>query len=175
MALSSWSAGYGALSTILEVRRGGDPLDAVLVLDGIHCGWLEQDPHHLNDRQLASFAGAARSAASREILFSITHTEIEPPGYASAAATAEYLLGTAREVGAPVRSAPTLAAPEHLALRAAQGAVSKRLEKHLEPTADRSAGALHVRGFRGNTPEHHMSHLLQMGATVLPELARRWR
>jgi hypothetical protein len=174
VALSSWSAGYGALSTILEVRRGAEPLDALLVLDGIHCGFREEDPGHLNDRQLASFAAAARSAAGRQILFSITHTEIEPPGYASAAATAEYLLGTAREVGAPVMEAPALRAPEHLALRAAEGAVSKRLEKRLEPTADRSAGALRVRGFRGNTPEHHMSHLLQMGATVLPELARRW-
>jgi len=32
-----------------------------------------------------------------------------------------------------------------------------------------------VRGYRGNTPEHHMAHLLQMGATVMPELAERWR
>ncbi len=31
-----------------------------------------------------------------------------------------------------------------------------------------------VRGYRGETPEHHMAHLLQMGATVLPELASRW-
>jgi hypothetical protein len=30
-----------------------------------------------------------------------------------------------------------------------------------------------VRGFEG-TAEHHMAHLFQMGATVLPELAHRW-
>jgi hypothetical protein len=41
------------------------------------------------------------------------------------------------------------------------------------PTGEARVGGLHVRGFRGNTPEHHMAHLLQMGATVLPELSAR--
>jgi hypothetical protein len=36
-------------------------------------------------------------------------------------------------------------------------------------------GGLHVRGYGGETPEHHMSHLLQMAATVLPELSERWK
>ncbi len=43
------------------------------------------------------------------------------------------------------------------------------------PTTEASVGELHVRGFRGNTPEHHMAHLLQMASTVLPELVERWR
>ena len=52
---------------------------------------------------------------------------------------------------------------------------SKKLEKRLEPTTEGRVGDLHIRGYKGNTPEHHMAHLFQMGATVLPELERRWR
>jgi len=35
-------------------------------------------------------------------------------------------------------------------------------------------GSFRIRGYRGNTRGHHMAHLFQMGATVLPELAQRW-
>jgi hypothetical protein len=65
-------------------------------------------------------------------------------------------------------------APAHLALESAKNAVSKKLEKWMEPLTEAATGSFHVRGYRGNTPEHHMAHLLQMGATVMPELAARW-
>jgi hypothetical protein len=170
VALSSWSAGYGAISMILDLRRGTDPLDAVLVTDGIHCGWVDDKHTTLNGRQLAPFVHAARSAAAGQILFSITHSEIDPISYASARSTAGFLLET---VGVKPGVPDVLSLP-HLALRAAEGAVAKKLEKHMEPIEEARAGSLHVRGFRGNTAEHHMAHLLQMGATVMPELAARW-
>jgi hypothetical protein len=56
-----------------------------------------------------------------------------------------------------------------------KGAVSKRLEKRMEPTSEARKGSLHVVGYRGDTKEHHMAHLFQMGATLLPELVARWR
>jgi hypothetical protein len=173
VALGSWSAGYGAISTVLNVRRGTDPLDAIMVLDGIHCGFLEEDPSALNPLQLGPFVRAAKLAAEGQILFSITHSEIEPPTYASAAQTAGYLLGS---VGwkPPARPEPVVQ-PPHVVLRSAEGAVAKKLEKRMEPFSDARAGALHVRAYRGNTPEHHMAHLLQMAATVVPELAERWK
>ncbi len=171
VALSSWSGGYGALSRIIEHGEDLSSLDAVLVLDGIHCGYLPEDPKALNVRIISPFAVAAKEAADGQFLFSITHSDIEPEGYAGTAATSSYLLDLVHgRRGAP-RSEP----PEHLALRAGKGAVSKRLEKRMEPTSEASVGMFHVRGYRGNTPEHHMAHLLQMGATVMPELAGRWR
>ena len=173
VALASWSAGYGAISTVLNVRRGTDPLDSVLVLDGIHCGWLEDRPSELNPLQLGPFVRAAKLAAEGQLFFTITHSEIEPPTYASAAQTAGYLLGA---VGykAPATVEP-IAQPPHVVLRSAEGAVSKKLEKRMEPFSDARVAGLHVRGYRGNTPEHHMAHLLQMAATVVPELAERWK
>ncbi|EYF02903.1 hypothetical protein [Chondromyces apiculatus] len=176
VALSSWSAGYGAISKILEMRRGADPLDALLVLDGIHTGWLEGSRTHdlaaLNPLHLDAFARAARRASSGDFLFSITHADIDPIAYAGTSLTADYLLREA--AGQPLERTAPGPAPAHLALRSAEGAVAKRLEKRLEPTSDTRLGDLHVRGYTGNTPEHHMSHLLQMGATVIPELVSRW-
>jgi hypothetical protein len=170
VAIGSWSGGYGAVSRVLEHGRGLGSLDAVLVLDGIHCGFLEDDPKALNTRIISPFLGAAKKAAEGKILFSITHSEIDPIAYAGTNLTAGYLLDAVHgQRGEP------LSVPEHVALRAAEGAVSKKLEKWMEPVSEALVGTFHVRGYRGNTPEHHMAHLLQMGATVLPELAERWR
>lgn len=167
VALSGWSAGYGAISTILQVRRGREDLDAILVLDGIHCGW---EMGALNHRQMAPFARAAERAAAGELLFSITHSAIDPRAYASTSATADYLL----EAVGGRRGAPA-GPPPYVTLASMKGAVARDREKVMEPTSETRVGGLVVRGYRGETPEHHMAHLFQMSATVLPELVERWR
>jgi len=169
VAVGSWSGGYGAVSRILEHDTGTENLDAVLVLDGIHCGFLD-DGATLNTRIISPFLTGAKRAAEGKMLFSITHSEIDPVAYAGTYLTSDYLLGAVH--GQRGEPSP---APDHLQLRAAEGAVARRLEKHMEPVSEATVGSFHVRGYRGNTPEHHMAHLLQMGATVMPELAERWR
>ncbi|MFS8066721.1 MAG: hypothetical protein ACMG6S_10150, partial [Byssovorax sp.] len=47
VAVGSWSGGYGAISRILEHGRGLESLDAILVLDGIHCGFAPEAPRAL--------------------------------------------------------------------------------------------------------------------------------
>lgn len=173
VALSAWSAGYGAVSTILEQRKGKEPLDAILLLDGLHAGFVGDDPATVNPLQLGMFKRAAERAAEGELLFSITHSQIDPRTYVSAAHAADFLLGA---VGATRHADDLLSdAPPHLELLSAKGAVAKKLEKHMVPESEAQRGLFHVRGYRGETPEHHMAHLLQMGATVLPELASRWQ
>ena len=171
VAVGSWSGGYGAVSRILEHGRGLSSLDAILVLDGIHCGYSEEDPKALNARILSPFFDATRRAAEGKILFSITHSAIDPIAYAGTYLTAGYLLDLVHGR----RTEPTAEAPEHVQLKAAEGAVSKALEKRMDPVSEATVGTFHVRGYRGNTPEHHMAHLLQMSATVLPELVARWQ
>jgi hypothetical protein len=171
VAIGSWSGGYGAISAILEQKNGLSSLDAILVLDGIHCGFSEDDPRALNTRILSPFFDATRRAAEGKILFSITHSEIDPIAYAGTYLTAGYLLDLVHGT----RTEPRTATPEHVQLKAAEGAVSKALEKWMEPISEATVGTFHVRGYRGNTPEHHMAHLLQMSATVMPELVARWR
>lgn len=170
VALSAWSAGYGSVSTILQVRKGRDDLDAVLIFDGIHAGWEEGA---LNHRQLRPFADFARRAANGgDVYFGITHSAIDPVTYASTTSTADYLLASVdlnRTEQDPIKDQGA-----YLELESMKGAVSKKLEKKMEPTSFAKKNAFHVYGFRGETKEHHMAHLFQMGATLLPELRDRW-
>lgn len=173
VALSSWSAGYGAISTILMRRQEKDPLDAILVLDGIHTSWQDGRRGTLLERRLAPFEQAAHAAASGSILFSITYSEIDPITYAGSRVTAEHLIKVAGQHGALIRDARP-EAPIYRKLVAMRGAVAKRDAKRLEPFDDVRVGGFHAVGFRGSERGHHMAHLFQMGATVLPELAHRW-
>lgn len=171
VALSAWSAGYAAIGSILRNRQDEDWLDAIIVLDGIHAGWRQEAPGHMNPRPLEAFVEVARAATEGKLLFTITHSEIEPPNFAGSRDTAAYLL---KSVGATPDDDVMLELPPHLKLQAAKNAVSKRREKRMIPYSDTRVGSLHVRGYQGDTREHHMAHLLQMAATALPELAERW-
>lgn len=169
VALSGWSAGYGAISTILQVRKKTDDLDAILIFDGIHCGW---EAGALNARQMHVWVDAAKRAANDEIYFGITHSSIDPRAYASTTATSSYLLdavGAVREARDPVKDAPP-----YLELASMNGAIAKKLEKTMDPISEAHKGSFHVTGYVGELPEHHMEHLFQMGATLLPELVQRW-
>lgn len=170
VALGAWSAGYGAISTIAQVSKKRARLDAVLIFDGIHCGW---EGGVLNQRQLRPFSDLGVSAAKGDLYFGITHSTIDPKAYASTTATADFVIAAA---GAERRTLnPESDAPTYLDLESMKGAVAKRLEKRMEPTSEARRGDLHVIGYRGDTKEHHMAHLFQMGATLLPELAARWK
>jgi hypothetical protein len=48
-------------------------------------------------------------------------------------------------------------------------------KRYLEQTTEAHKGGLHVRGYVGQTPDHHIAQLVQMSTTVLPELAERWK
>lgn len=95
LALSAWSAGYGAVNEIL--KRGDEGIDAVVLLDGLHAGWKPGRPH----KQVASSADAAfvqptfdfaRSAMRGEKIFIFTHSQIDPGEYPGTAVTAKLLL-----------------------------------------------------------------------------------
>lgn len=170
VALSAWSAGYGSLSSVLSNRRGRERLDAVLMMDGIHAGW--ESDGSLKRLQMRPFAKVAERAARGDIYFGLTHSQIDPIAYGSSTASADYLIA---HVGAErIKLDRNLDAPVYLDLESMKGAVSKRREKKMEPTSEARVGTLHVIGYRGETKEHHMAHLFQAGATLLPELALRW-
>ncbi len=173
LALTAWSAGYGAVESILEHRRAphaqDDPLDAIVVLDGVHAGFVEGDSKRIKLRSVQSFVNAARAASEGQLMFSLTHSEIDPVQYASTTRTAAFLL---EQLGAEVSDTPVLPLPPQLMLDAAKGAV--REHKRMIPTADTRVGLFRVRGFKGNTQDHHSAHLTQMAAVGLPDLARRW-
>ncbi|MEB2310813.1 MAG: hypothetical protein OZ921_15935 [Sorangiineae bacterium] len=154
LALSSWSAGYGATYRILSRASDAARVDAVLLADGLHVGF-RGGFRKVDGLQLAPFEQFAAAAARGERLMAISHSAIVPPRYASTTETAHYLLASQGVTPAREREP----GPRRGMLEISRG--------------DR--GELHVRGFAGTSPDAHADQLYAMGDTVLPFLVERWR
>lgn len=197
IALASWSAGYGAISTILSTRKGNDPLDAIALFDGIHASWeggnsrsfatngVVQNSSQLtpelleargkatiNKLQMKAFVGAAREATQGHMFFGIVHTEIDPMAYASCTIATDFILkelGLSRHPLDPIDDAPPW-----FTLKAMENIYDPAKVHQLIPLTEVHEGDFHVIGYSGSTPEHHAAHLFEMSQTLLPEIAARW-
>ncbi|MEN9578633.1 MAG: hypothetical protein RJA70_1642 [Pseudomonadota bacterium] len=152
VALTSWSAGYGATLRILGTTFGKRRVDAVVLLDGLHTGYFGGG---IDTSKLRPFVDFARSAAASQKLMVISHSSIIPPGYASTTETAQYL---AWAVGGK---------PE----------VSKHQEAYrlgLNEISRYSTGSFHVRGFSGNEALDHCAQFEMLGYAAREFLASRW-
>jgi hypothetical protein len=167
VALTAWSAGWGAVSRILESNALGESLDAIIVLDGLHSAY--GDKRSVDRIRLGPIAAFAERAKRDEKLLSITHSEIDPYTYPSTRQTADELL---KMIG--LERGPPGPRPELPALSQWHGIPREKLVT-LEPTGETHVGSFHVRGYRGSTQEDHIAHLAYMATLALPELAKRWK
>jgi hypothetical protein len=170
VAISAWSAGYGGVLKLLGDERLAQRIDAVLLLDAIHCGYEDARSKRLKRFQIEPMERFARRAAEGRALFFITHSEIEPTGYLSARRTTDLLLDA---VGVPRTS--TSAGQPLPALATMADVLPKAMMTPLSPLSEANRGGLHVRGYGGDGPASHMMHLVQMSTIALPELARYWK
>ena len=97
--LSGFSAGYGAIREILRRPENVATVDGVLLIDGIHTGYIPDrrpvaDSGVLDTAGLAPFAEFARLAAAGSKRFVVTHSEIFPGTFASTTECSDWLLGT---------------------------------------------------------------------------------
>jgi hypothetical protein len=168
LGLAAWSAGYGAVVRLLDQPGMQDKVDAVILLDGIHVGYM-QDGRTLDPLRLRAFTSYAKRAADCEKLFFITHSNIVPTGYAGTRETTDALL---KEVG--VTREKLTDAPVMPTLTSLIGVVAHDKIKPLHPVSQAHKGLLTVHGYTGETPEDHMSHLMQMSETALPALVEYW-
>jgi hypothetical protein len=155
VALSAWSAGYGAVWKILDRQALANRVDAVLLADGLHAGF---EPDHkaqrvVNSAQMAAFSLYADRAAAGEKLLAITHSSIATP-YASTTETSSFLL---MQQNIP---------------RVSQNAPGPRPGMTLISRADR--GDFHVQGYTGGDAPAHCDHLHAMGETLFPYLRDVW-
>jgi hypothetical protein len=127
IALSSWSAGYGAVAQILPRR---DPrIQAVILLDSLYAGYTDER-RTLDRARIAPFLRIARDALAGGPALFLTHTAIVTPGYGSTAEVASFLLtelgvtATAVDDGAPAVSYPLrrMFEESHLWIRGYAGA-----------------------------------------------------
>ena len=102
LALTAWSAGYAAVNRIL---RGGDTgIDAVVLLDGLHTGYVSRnhdDPAALDVAAIEPILAYAKRAADGEKIFFFTHSQVGADTYASTTKTASLLLSRLGLVATP--------------------------------------------------------------------------
>lgn len=153
LALSAWSAGYGAVVRILSHPEDAARVDAVLLADGMHAGFVRG--HEVDPLRMAPFAQFAQKAVAGQTLMAVTHSSIIPDrhAYASTTDTASYLLG---KLGVD---------------DVAKREVGPRGMVQIDE-ADREG--LHVRGYEGTDKAAHCDHLIAIGETLFPYLAKRW-
>lgn len=161
VALSAWSAGYGAVNEILKYHSGD--IDAVVLLDGLHAAW---DPRlgkgsrvqNVTAGPIAPTIEYARQAMAGEKLFIFTHSEIDPVAYPSTSLTAQYLtaeLGISASVLSP------------------EAASGKGKPFGLVGAVD--VGGLHVWSYRGNDKPAHCTHLTHIDRAVRDIIEPAWK
>ena len=152
LTLTAWSAGYGAVREILNVPENFARVDRVLLLDGLHTGYVNNQPEpqesQLETDKLAVFLRFAREAvAGRKRMF-ITHTEIFPGTFASTTETADWLLRELQLTRRPVLKWGPLGTQQ---------------------LSEAKQGGFRLMGFAGNSAPDHVDQLHS-----LPDYLR-WR
>ncbi|MGH9799361.1 MAG: hypothetical protein ACRD82_03275, partial [Blastocatellia bacterium] len=106
VSLTSWSAGYGAVREILKVPEHYARVDQVLLIDGLHTGYVGGKPgtgkaqeSELETDNLEIFLKFARDAVAGRKRMIVTHSEIFPGTFASTTETADWLIAQLGQLG----------------------------------------------------------------------------
>ena len=92
VALSAWSAGYGACEKLVTRTEDRERVDAVLLADGLHAGFADPYRRQFAPNALQAFRDFGELAKRGEKLFAITHSSIATDGYASTTECSKLLL-----------------------------------------------------------------------------------
>jgi hypothetical protein len=96
ISLTAWSAGHGAIREILQVPEYYDRVQKVLLIDGLHTGYVGGSPGPLESGlepdHLEIFLKFAQDAVAGRKRMVITHSEIFPGTFASTTETADWVL-----------------------------------------------------------------------------------
>jgi hypothetical protein len=153
LALSSWSAGYGAVDQILR-QTGGKNIDAVILLDSLHAGYDNAATHTLKTLQLDPFVAFAKRAATGKAFMFMSHSSIIPPGYASTTETASYVIS---QVGGKPQKA------------------KKEDVLGLDMIRKYDKSNFHVRGYDGDDKPDHCAHLGLIAGVMKSHILPRWK
>ncbi len=148
ISLTSWSAGYGAVRAILKVPEHYARVDKVLLIDGLHAGYVGGKPgtgqlqeSELEAADLEIFLKFARDAVAGRKRMMVTHSEIFPGTFASTTETADWLIAQLGQFG--VKRKP----------------VVKWGPMQTQQLSEARAGKFLLLGFAGNTAPDHVDQL----------------
>lgn len=162
LAISSFSAGFGAVREILKTQEYFDRITGIYMVDSLYCGYVGDGTDAVQEGVvhpglMKDFLRFARAAAAGEKVMVITHCRLPTPGYASTLETADYLLDQLALAPQPIDSV--------VALPAEADVVPGALRLYRE--AERKGFALY--GSPGRDGTDHVEHLRHM-AYWLPRL-----
>lgn len=145
VAVSSWSAGYAAVSRAL--LQAPKRVSALLLLDSLYASYAPNQ-HDIAKGALDAYTTAAQAAARGGPPFFLSHSGVKTDGYASTSEVATALLdglgATSVAVAGDVEEEEEPAEPQHAPLR-------------LVRMYD--AGRFVIRGYAGAGPDDHCAHL----------------
>ncbi len=150
VALSAWSAGFGALRPLLQSAAVRDRVDAVLIADGMFSAFVNPQLRTIHTDGLSGTFAFARAAVARQRLFVCTHTAIPTVEYASVAETTKALLD---DLGVPKKS--LLGDPR-------------------QPSYEAKRGLFTALGYAGANKEAHIDQIKFMGENMFKPLRERW-
>lgn len=153
LALSSWSAGYGAIDQILR-QPVAKKIDAVILLDSLYAGYEDASRGALKERAIEPFVEFARSAARGRRFMYQSHSRIRTHGYATTREVSQYVV---KHIGGKLRETRR----------------KDRLGLWLTERFDRRG--YHVRGYEGDNKAEHCGHIGIIRDVVKVHLRRRWR
>jgi len=152
LALSSWSAGYGAVRAILS-DPGDYKIDAVILLDSLYSGYADPSHQIVKERPLQPLRAFAERAAEGRGFWFQTYSSIRTPGYASTREVASWLVDS---LGGKLRKGRR------------HDPLGLELIEHFDDDN------LHVRGYAGEDKRAHCAHVGMLGVVVKAHLWRRW-
>jgi hypothetical protein len=143
--LSGFSAGYGAIRKIISTPQNFNRIDAIVLLDGIHAGYIPErqvlaEGGKIDSTGLMAFIRFAEEAAKKNSSrkFLITHSEIFPGTFVSTTEATDFILAKLGMQRQPVLTWGPLGMQQ----------LSQARRHHFE-----------VLGFAGNTAPDHVDHL----------------
>jgi hypothetical protein len=153
VALSGWSAGYGAVVHAIAFPNVADRVDAVLLSDGMHTGFAP-GTRRANPLGMAPYVRFGERAVAGEKLMAVTHSQIETPTYASTTRTARALA-------------------DSLALTRLEAAPATNPKFVMTDREER--GDMHVFGYAGGDKSAHCQQLYNIAGSLFSFLHDRWQ
>lgn len=153
LAISAWSAGYGATNQILRRPEDVALISALLLSDSPHAAFLDLGRRVVSDDQLEPYRLFAESARAGERVFGMTHTQIQTGDFASTTEVAE-------------RLRTLLKLPEEILPASLLGLESLR--------GQIQQGGILMQGFSGGDRHAHAEQQRLLGQTLWRWLARHW-
>jgi len=97
LAVSSFSAGFGAVREVLKSPAYFDWIDGIFMVDSLYCGYVGDGTNRVQEGVvhpglMRDFLRFAQASAAGEKVMIITHCREPTPGYASTRETADYLI-----------------------------------------------------------------------------------